>query len=376
MIYLSRPSIDFREITAVRRVLRSGWLSSGSDLKDLEQKFAAFIGVKYAVSLNSCASALQLAIQALGLKGEIILPSFTFVASANAVVNAGCIPRFVDIVPGTCNMDPSRLEGAINQKTVAVMPVHFAGQSCDMARLDVIAKKHGLAVIEDSAEAVGATFNGRKTGAFGMGCFSFFSTKNMTCGEGGMVTTDSACVRDKILAYASHGIDRSSLAKRVPPWYREARYPGFNYRMSNVLAAVAGIQLAKVEAMNKVRRAHAAFFNEKLGACDELELPQVDPRCYHVYQMYTVKIKAGKGLDRDTVVNLIRSKGVEASVHFFPPVHRQALYKKYVRSQDRLDVTDDVSRNIVSLPLYPSLTSRELNKVVWAVKKALRVTGK
>ena len=367
MIYLSRPCIDYREIRSAREVLNSGWLSSGGKVKEFENKFAGFIGVKYAVSLNSCASALQLAIQAQGLKGEIILPSFTFVASANAVINAGCVPRFADIEYASCNMDAEKIEKLINRRTVAIIPVHFAGQSCNMAKIVAIAKKYGLVVIEDSAEAAGAMFRGRRTGSFGgVGCFSFFSTKNITCGEGGMITTNNRYLRDKILAYSSHGIERMPAAGNKPNWCREAKYPGFNYRMPNILAAIATVQLCKIEAMNNQRRSLAGYLSNKLKGLEGIDLPFEDPRCYHVYQMYTIKLD--KRTNRDLFVDSLRKSGIEASVHFYPPLHKQRLYKRYLYPKDDLSVTEKVSSCIVTLPLYPGLLKKDLDYVVLKIK--------
>ncbi len=372
MINLSRPCINHQEINSVVRVLKSGWLSSGKEVRDFESKFAEFIGVKYAVSLNSCASALQLTIHILGLNGEIILPSFTFVASANAVINSGCVPRFVDIEYGSCNMDSKKIEKLINKRTVAIMPVHYAGQSCSMDRVTSIAKKHNLVIIEDSAEAIGAMFKNRKTGSFGIGCFSFFATKNMTCGEGGMVTTNSKDIRDKILAYSSHGIVKSFLSGNRPAWSKEAKYPGFNYRMANILAAIATVQLSKIEALNNKRRELAYYLNKNLRGCEEIDLPFEDLPCYHVYQMYTIKLKPNKKNKRQFFVNYLRKKGIEASVHFYPPLHRQKLYKRYLYPEDKLPVTDMVSDSIATLPLYPGISKAELGYVVSKIKEALQ----
>jgi len=370
MIYLSRPCIDYREIRSVAKILKSGWLSSGETVREFENKFAEFIGVKYAISLNSCASALQLAIQVQELKGEIILPSFTFTASANAVINAGCIPRFVDIEYDSCNMDSEKVEALINEKTVAIMPVHYAGQSCNMAKIKAIAKKYGLIIIEDSAEAAGAMFRGKKTGSFGIGCFSFFSTKNITCGEGGMITTDNRCLKNKILAYSSHGIDKTAFVRSKPNWFREAKYVGFNYRMSNILAAIAMVQLYKIEAMNNQRRSLARYLSKNLNEIEEISLPFEDPRCYHVYQMYTIKLD--KKINRDLFVDNFRKKGIEASVHFYPPLHKQKIYKRYLYPEDNLPITERVSSSIVTLPLYPDLQKKDLDCVVLEIKKSLR----
>ncbi len=242
-IPLSKVHVAQDEINLVEKVLRSGWLIHGPYTRKLEEDFAKYTGSAFAVALNSCTSALQLALQASDVKGEVIVPSFTFVASANAIVNAGCTPVFVDIRPDTCNIDSNLMEKAITKKTVAIMPVHFAGQSCCMDKICKIAKRYNLLLVEDSAEAIGAEFNGKKTGSFGVGCFSFFPTKNMTMGEGGMITTNDAQLVNKVRAYIAHGIDKTR--KKPFLWQREAVYAGFNFRLMDIQAAIGLAQLKK-----------------------------------------------------------------------------------------------------------------------------------
>jgi len=370
LIFLSRPYINNQEVKSVKEVLLSGWISSGSKVREFEQRFAKFIGTKYAVSLNSCASALQLAIQAQGLKGEVILPSFTFVASVNAIINAGCIPRFADIEYSTCTIDAQKIEKLVNRKTVAIMPVHYAGQSCDMDKIMALSKKYNLAVIEDSAEAIGASFKRKKTGSFGVGCFSFFATKNMACGEGGMVTTSDKIIRDRIAAYSSHGILKYDNLAKKNPWHKEAAYFGYNQRMSNIVAAIGVVQLNKLEAMNKKRRERVRYLNERLRQFREIEIPVERPGCYHVYQMYTVKFNSNI-LSRDKFVYRLRKRGIEASVHFYPPLHNQALCKKYRKTKDELPVTEKVCKKIVTLPLYPHILKKDLDYVVANIKEIL-----
>src|SRR3989338_5740647 len=205
---LCRPAIDEKELNLVREVLESGWLAHGPKVKQFEEMFAEYVGTKYAVSLNSCAAALQVAIMSERSESrkEVILPSFTFPASANAIMNAGCTPIFADIRSDTLNIDIEDLERKITPRTVAVMPVHFAGQSCDMDGIMKLADQYDLEVVEDSAEAIGSTWNGRRTGSFGIGCFSFYPTKNITTGEGGMVTTNDESVAKYVKTVRGHGI--------------------------------------------------------------------------------------------------------------------------------------------------------------------------
>jgi len=370
MIPLCRPFMGKEERRAVSEVLQSGWLAHGDKVEEFERRFAEFIGVKEAVSLNSCTSALYLSLIASGIQGEVIIPSFTFVATANVVVTAGCVPVFVDVEYDTLTMDAQKIEKKITRSTRALIPVHFGGQSCEMDEILKVAKKYHLTVIEDSAETIGGTYRGRKTGSFGSGCFSFFPTKNMTTGEGGMVTTDSKELAQKIRALAGHGISSTALSREKSglPWFRSASYPGYNFRMSNILAAVGVEQLKKIEEMNQRRREHAAYLNEKLRSIEEIDLPVEKQWCTHVYQMYTIKVKL---LNRDTFVKKLRERGIGASVHFDPPVHLQHFYRGKYNDGD-LEVTDKVARSMVTLPMFPHLKKSQLRQIVLGVKEVIR----
>jgi len=369
-IPLCIPNIDEEEFNLVREVLESGWLAHGPKNKEFEENFAEYIGVKKAVSQNSCTSSLQLAIQAQNIKGEIILPSFTFVASANAVINSGCKPIFADIEYDTCNIDPEQIRRKITEKTAAIMPVHFAGQSCKMDEIMEIAEKHNLEVIEDSAECIGGLFNGKKTGSFATGCFSFYPTKNITTGEGGMVTTDDEELANKISALRAHGILTSTFEreKQEKPWLRAATYAGYNFRLCDILAVIGLVQLKKLDEMNNKRREHANFLNKNLNL-NEIDLPVEQEKCKHVYQMYTIKVK---NIDRTKFIMKLREKGVQASVHFDPPAHLQPYYLGLGWKKGVLPVTEKVSESIVTLPMFPQLTNEQLDFMVNAVEESVK----
>ena len=375
MIPLCIPDIGDAELAAVEEVLRSGWLAHGSKNKEFEEKFADYIGVKHAITMNSCTSALQLAIEAQGITGEVIVPSFTFVASANAIVTSGAKPVFVDIEYDTCNIDASNIEALISKDTEAIMVVHYGGQSCDMDAIMNIAEKSAIAVIEDSAETIGGEYKGKKTGSFATGCFSFFPTKNITTGEGGMLTTNDDELAEKVRALVGHGISSTTFKreKQRKPWFRAAILAGYNYRMSNVLAAIGVEQLKRVEQMNHLRREHAAYLTEKLKSISAIRVPVEREFNKHVYQMYTIKVK--DRIDRDKFVIRLREEGVGASVHFDPPVHLQPRYKELGYTNDNLPVTEEVARTIVTLPMYPQLTTEELDFIVNQVEKVVKELG-
>lgn len=370
-IPLCKPYIDKEEIDLVREVLESGWLVHGPKTEEFERDFADYIGTKYAISLNSCTSALQLALESQDIKGEVILPSFTFVASANAIVNSGAKPVFIDIEYDTCNIDPKKIKEKITSKTEAIMPVHFAGQPCKMDEIMEIAKKYNLRIIEDSAECIGGLFNRQKAGSFGVGCFSFFPTKNITTGEGGMITTDDDKLAEKISALKAHGILSTTYEreKKEKPWLRAASYAGYNYRMCDILSAVGLIQLRKLDKMNDLRRENAHYLNKNLENIEFIDIPVEMEKCKHVYQMYTIKVK---NIDRTKFISKLKEKGVMASVHFDPPVHLQPYYLNSGWKKDDLKVTGEVSQSIVTLPMFPHLTKDELNFMIDAIEKLIK----
>ena len=347
-IPLCRPEIGLEEVDKVVSTLRSGWLTSGKRVEEFEGLLAEKVGTDHAVVVNSCTSALMLSLEALGITGEVIIPSLTFVATANAVVLAGATPVFADIEYESCNIDPGHVESLITPRTEAIIPVHFAGQSCKMDKIVAITKHHHLALIEDSAEALGATFKGQQVGSFGnAGCFSFFPTKNITTGEGGAITTNDTSLADRARLLRAHGVTKNS-------WRRTVMEPGYNFRMSDILAAIGVAQMHKLDSMNLRRQKAAWVLNMDLP--EDLNLPIPAARRDHVYQMYTIKVEG-----RDEFVKSLRRRGVEASVHFDPPVHLQGYYRNIPRCP--LPVTERVSQSIITLPMFPSITQDELKHI-------------
>lgn len=372
MIPLSLPAIGDAEIAAVSKVLRSGWLAHGPEVCSFEEEFSAAVGAAHAVALNSCASALQMAIEGLGLKGEIVVPSFTFVATANAVIRAGCSPVFADIDIRTGNVDPESVRACISEQTVAVMPVHFAGQCCDMTRICAIVAEHRLALIEDSAEAIGATWDGRTAGSFGEGCFSFFPTKNLTTAEGGMLTTNNGDLAERVRMLRGHGVSRQAAvaAGWAAPWHRVAFEAGMNLRMNDVQAALGRVQLSRLEELNQKRRAHAAYFDEHLGRSGVQPLALDGPARSAARQMYAVRIDTQR-FSRPAVITGLRQRGVEASAHFDPPLHVQPLYAGFRRAGGGLSATDELSASVVTLPMFPDLTEGQRETIVLAFGEAI-----
>ena len=367
---LCRPRIGPAEKKAVLEVLESGWLAHGPKNHELEKQFQSLTGAPYAIAMNSCTSALQLAIEARDIGGEVILPSFTFVASANAVVTAGATPVLVDVDPVTRCADPEAIAAAVGPRTEAVMVVHYGGQLADMEPIAKTCERHGLALIEDSAETIGAFYRGRPQGSFGDGCFSFFPTKNITTGEGGMLTTYDAELHRKARALIGHGIESTTLEreKAERPWLRAATLAGYNFRMSHLLAALGVEQTKRLEELNAGRRRVAARYLDELADLDGLELPVTADGRTHVWQMFTVIVREA---DRTELLRKLRSVGVGASVHFDPPVHLQPRYRDVQVGPGGLARTEWLAERIVTLPIDPGLDDADIDHVVAALRWAL-----
>ncbi|MCA9060526.1 MAG: DegT/DnrJ/EryC1/StrS family aminotransferase [Planctomycetaceae bacterium] len=362
-IPLSLPDVGAEEKNAVMEVMSGTWFAHGPKNHEFEENFARYIGVRHALTMNSCTSALQLAVQGLGIDGEVIIPSFTWVATANAVICAGAHPVFADIDPQTFCMDPESAASLIGPRTQALMPVHYAGLSADMNQYRQLADRFGLALIEDSAEAIGSLYHGQKTGSFGHGCFSFFPTKNMTVGEGGMLTTNDDDLARRARALLGHGVDQTTYQreKQINPWFRSASTIGYNFRLSNILAAIGVEQLKKLDDMNQRRRTIAAHYRQRLAEVDGVTIQAEPAECTHVYQMFVIRIADDR--NRDEVVRELNRRGIGASVHFSPSVHQMTPYEKTTALQILLPVTEAVADSCITLPMYPTLSIDDADRV-------------
>jgi perosamine synthetase len=368
---LCEPDIRDEEVEAVSEVLESGWLAHGPKNEALEERFAEYVGADHAVTLNSCTSALHLAVEAQGITGEVIVPSFTWMASANAVVTAGATPVFVDIRPETRNVDPAAIEEAITAETEAVMPVHYGGLTADMDPIVDVAEDNDLALIEDSAETIGGTYDGQTAGTFGVGCFSFYPTKNVTTGEGGVLTTDDPDLAEEVRTLRGHGVPSTTFDREGADksWYRAASHAGYNFRMSDIHAALGVEQLERVDEMNAARREVAAYYDDRLADIDGVVTPTVPEGREHVYQMYTVLLD--ERVDRGALLQRLNDAGVGASAHFYPPVHRQPRYEGPEYQRHDLPETEWVSERIVTLPMYPTMSDDQRRYVVDTLERAL-----
>ena len=358
-INIAAPQIGQEEKNAVMEVMNSGMLAQGPKVAKFEEDFAKFIGTKYAIATSNGTTALEVALRAYGIGegDEVITTPFTFIASANAILYTGARPVFVDIDPKTFNMDPDLIEAAITDKTKAILPVHLYGSACDMTKIMEIAKKHNLVVVEDACQAHGASWQGQKVGSFGTGCFSLYPTKNMTVGEGGMITTDDQEVYEKALLLRAHG-------SKVR-YYHDIL--GYNYRMTDLEGAIGIEQLKKLPNFNKARQEHAAYLNEKLGEIKGIIVPQMPENVEHVYHQYTIKITPDFGLTRDEVLAKLTEAEIGTAVFYPLPLNRQKVYMD-LGYRPNTPIADDITAQVLSLPVHPGLKQEDLDYIVETFK--------
>ncbi|MYM82960.1 aminotransferase class I/II-fold pyridoxal phosphate-dependent enzyme [Duganella sp. FT50W] len=366
----SRPSIEDDDIRAVEEVLRSGWIAYGPHVERLEQALASYVGVPYGVTLNSCTSALEAVLQVSGIRGEVVVPSFTWVAVANAVVNAGAVPVFADIDEATFNLTADSLRTLIGPGTEAVIVPHYGGQPADIAGIKQLCDQHGLLLIEDCAETLGGTRDGIVAGSSGIGCFSFYPTKAITTAMGGAVLSRDAALVAKIRSYATHGLRTSTPVNGSVhrPWERAAEMPGRNLRMPNLLAALGLTQLARLDTLNELRRSAARLYDELLADVPGIVVPSVAPGVRHVYQMYSLRVLDGQ---RERMLRCLWASGINANIHFDPPIHRQPWYAERDFRSIELPVTERLSGEILTLPIFPSMTRDDIHTVAAVVRKVL-----
>jgi dTDP-4-amino-4,6-dideoxygalactose transaminase len=350
MIPAARPLIGDEERDAVDRVLRSGMVAQGPEVAAFESEFAALVDGRRCVAVNSGTSALHLALLAAGVGpgDEVVVPSFTFAATANSVALAGATPVFADIEPAHFNLDPDAVEAAITPRTKAVMPVHLYGHPAAMDRFETLAERHGLLLLEDAAQAHAATLNGRPVGAWGLAAaFSFYPTKNMTSGEGGMVTTASDDLARQVQLLRNQGMERRY----------ENEVVGFNTRMTDLHAAIGRVQLGKLATWTKQRQANAAFLDENLRG---VVVPPVADEAVHVYHQYTIRVP---GHDRDEFATELARRGVGSGVYYPIPNHRLPSFGLTLD----LPETERAAREVLSLPVHPALSEDDLQKVAEVV---------
>lgn len=354
-IPISRPIIGDEEKSAVMAVLESGMVVQGERVRELEDRFARLIGVRHAVAVSSGTAALQLALQAhdIGPGDEVITSPFSFVATANSIISVGATPVFADVDEDTFNLDPARVEELVGPRTRALMPVHLYGQPCDMDSLARIATAHGLAIIEDSAQAVGARFDGRAVGSFGTGTFSLYATKNLISAEGGVVTTDDDNVADRIRLLRNHGMRERYSYESL----------GFNFRMTDLHAAIAVAQFDRLEEFTLTRQANARRMS---GAITSVQVPRVKPNRDHVWHQYTIRVG---GRDRDACVRLLNEAGVGTGIFYPHALSDIPHVRAAAKGPIKVPIAERLAKEVISLPVHPTLSDGDLAQIVDAVNR-------
>ena len=364
-IPLADPQISEDDVSSVVGALRSKCLSQGEYVGRFEEEFARYVGVKHGIAVSNGTTALHTALAAMDVDSadEVLVPSFSFISVANCVLYQGAKPVFADIELSTYNVDPDDIEAKISKRTKAIIPVHYAGQPADMDIVLEIARKHDLYVVEDAAEAHGTLYKGKKTGSIGhMGCFSFYPNKNMTTGEGGIITTNDDELAEKIRMIRSHGQDRC---------YHHVML-GYNYRMTDIQAALGITQLKKLDSVVQRKNEVAQYYTKRIGEMfsHEVAPPYVAPYAKHTYMLYTIRFTEGE--KRDAVAENLEGAGIETRIAF-PPIHLQPLYQTlFSFARGCLPVTEKASDTVLSIPIYAHMSREEQDYVLEKLKESFR----
>ncbi|HBG81389.1 TPA: aminotransferase DegT [candidate division CPR2 bacterium] len=354
MIPIAKPIIGEEEKKAVLKVLDSGSLAQGPEVEAFEKEFAGFCNADYAIAASSGTTALHLALEALGIGegDEVITTPFSFIASSNSILYSGATPVFADIDEETFNIDPKKIEKLINHKTKAILPVHLYGLAANMPEILKIAEKYDLKVIEDACQAHGAKIDGRPVGSFGdAACFSFYPTKNMTTGEGGMATFKHKETYENALMLRAHGM-------RIR-YHHEIL--GYNYRMTDIHASIGREQLKKLPGFNKKRQDNAKYFTDNIKNA-KIKLPNTPKGYEHVFHQFTIVIN-----DRDKALDKLVANGIGTGIHYPVGINDQPLYKEMNCSAFKTPISKKVSSHVISIPVHPSLTKKELETIVKTV---------
>ena len=359
-IPIARPVIGRDEITAVMAVLESGMLAAGERVAQFEQEFATYCDVPHAVAVNNGTAALHAALLAAGIGpgDEVIVPDFTFFATASSVLMCGAMPVFSDVDEQTFNIDPRKIEAHITSKTRAIIGVHLFGQPFDIPAVQAICKRHRLTLIEDAAQAHGALFNGKNVGGFGdLACFSFYATKNMITGEGGMVTSASRALHDQLRLIVNHGQSEKYLHTRL----------GYNYRMTDMAAAIGLVQLKRLEEFNEKRRRNAAYYNAHL-AVKGLVTPVTPAGMQPVFHQYVVRLTDEFPMSREEFMDYLKGHGIGSAIHYPIPLHRQPVFG-LKNDPDPCPVATRLAASVLSLPVHPSVDETQLAYICDTINK-------
>ena len=372
------PWTDEREIAEARDAIRSGWLTTGPKVALFEERIRRMVRARHAVALNSCTAGLHLSLAAAGVISgdEVVTSPYTFAATGEAILYLGARPVFADIEAATLNLDPAAVERAVTRKTRVILPVHIAGLPCDMDAIGAIARKRRLQVIEDAAHALGARFGGRPIGSIGdVTCFSFYATKNLTTGEGGMITTDDRRMAERVRRLSLHGLSRDAWKRysRSGSWRYDVVEMGYKYNMTDVAAGVGLAQLRKFGSIQQRRSRLALRYTRLLQGHEAFDLPVQGGDSGHAWHLYIVRLRPRYlKISRDRMIELLRERGIGTSVHF-QPLHLHSLYRKtFGYRRGDYPRTEGESARAISLPLYPGLSCQAQDRVIGEILELAR----
>jgi perosamine synthetase len=373
-----RPSISQKEIDAVVDTLRSGWLTMGPRTRTFEERFAQRFGARFALAVSSATAGLHLGLDALGIGAgdEVLVPTLTFAATAATVIHAGARPVLVDCEPDTLNLSVADAARKSGPRTRAIVPVHFAGHPCEMDEIHALASERGLAVMEDAAHALPASYRGRPVGALSaLTVFSFYATKNLATGEGGMVTTSSEELSETILARRLHGMTRDAWKRysKEGSWRYDVSYPGFKYNMTDIAAALGLVQLERLDDLQAQRCSLVRRYAAHLAEVKELELPASRPYVEHAWHLFVVRVRTERlRIDRDEVIRRLGQEGIGTSVHFIP-LHEHSYYRDRLGCRaEEVPVAAEAWPRLISLPLFPGMTLDDIDRVCEVLTSILR----
>jgi len=366
MIPVFRPSMGREEVKAVKQVLMSGWIGLGPKTNEFEKTFAEYVGVKYAIGVNSCTAALHLALKVMGVAGgEVITTSMSFVSSNHAILYNNAIPVFADVEEDTLNLRVDEIDSLITPKTRAILVVHYGGHPCDMDPILKIARDNGLKVVEDAAHACGAEYKGKKIGSIGDAtCFSFHAVKNLATGDGGMITVHDEQAAERLRKLCWLGISRGTWDRsegKAYKWEYDVEEIGYKYHMNDIAAAIGLVQLSKLEKANSRRKEIVQRYNEAFREMDWIRIPVEKTYGRSACHNYVIKVMRGR---RDKLIEYLAANGISASVHYIPS-HLYQIYRPYYR---KLRITESVWKTLVTLPLFPDLTDEQVYYVINKVR--------
>jgi dTDP-4-amino-4,6-dideoxygalactose transaminase len=372
------PFTDAEEVREVTDAIRSGWLTTGPKVRLLEGRIRRIVGARHAVAVNSCTAAMHLALAVSGVSrgDEVITSPYTFAGTGEAILYLGAKPVFADIDPRTLNIDPLAVERATTRRTRVLLPVHIAGLPCDLKALRIIARKRGLRIVEDAAHALGAAIGGRPLGTMSeVTCFSFYATKNLTTGEGGMATTDDARLAQRLRRLSLHGLTHDAWKRytRSGSWRYDVVELGYKYNMTDLAAGLGLAQFRKFRAMQRQRERLAHRYTRMLQDQEPFDLPAEIPGTRHAWHLYILRLRAGMlRVSRDQVIEILRRWGIGTSVHF-QPLHLFSFYRRtFGYRQGDYPRTEMESARALSLPLYPGLSTRSQDRVIEALRDLAR----